>query len=68
MKEVILMRYVFLKSGIEIRFNPMSMDFKSSFDERGYFVEDVELARGSKYVDVANFTFHMDEISCHWIE
>ena len=66
MKEVILMQYVFLKSGIEIRFNPV--DFKSSFDERGYFVEDVELARESKYVDVAMFTFHMDEISCHWIE
>ena len=65
MKEVILMQYVFLKSGVEIRLN--SVDFKSSFNERGYFVEDVELARGSKYVDVANFTFHIDEISCHWI-
>jgi hypothetical protein len=65
MKEVILIHYVFLKSGVEIRFNPV--DFKSLFNERGYFVGDVELARGSKYVDVAMFTFHMDEISCHWI-
>jgi len=65
MKEVILMHYVILKSGVEIRLNPEVCQF--SFNERGYFVGDVELARGPKYVDVANFTFHMDEISCHWI-
>ena len=65
MKEVILMHYVFLKSGIEIRFNPEECQF--SFNERGYFVGDVELARGPKYVYVDMLTFHMDEISCHWI-
>jgi len=59
------MQYVFLKSGIEIRFNPERCEF--SFNDRGYFVGDVGLARGSAYINVESFTFHMDDISCHWI-
>ena len=61
------MQYVFLKSGVEIRFNPENVEF--SFNQRGYFVGDVglRLPNHPGYTNVESFTFHMDEMSCHWV-
>jgi hypothetical protein len=62
------MQYVFLKSGVEIKFNPEKVQF--SFNEKGYFVGDVALISPNHagYSNVESFTFHIDEISCHWVK
>ncbi len=62
------MQYVFLKSGVEIRFNPDNYAF--SFNENGYFVGDVVVRTSFQphFHSVESFTFHMDEMSCHWVE
>jgi hypothetical protein len=61
------MQYVFLKSGVIIRFNPEKCEF--SFNQRGYFAGDVGLMLPGEtgYHNVESFTFNMDEISCHWV-
>ena len=70
------MQHVLLKSGAIIRFNSDLIEF--NFNSLGYFVGDVwlhlsQLQRKdvhtlSSFVKVESFTFHMDEISCHWVE
>ena len=70
------MQHVFLKSGVLIKFSPENCPF--SFNERGYFVGDVYVTtpycrngmdNGTKIASkVESFTFHLDEISCHWVE
>jgi hypothetical protein len=62
------MQHVFLKSGVEIRFNPEKCEF--CFNDRGYFVGDVGVRRSSNntFHNVESFTFHIDEMSCHWME
>lgn len=62
------MQHVFLKSGVEIRFYPERCEF--IFNQKGYFVGDVGIRISSKntFHNVESFTFHMDEMSCHWME
>lgn len=60
-------QYVFLKSGVELRFDTEKVPFL--FNEDGYFVNDVEikLPNDKSYYDVGSFTFHVDQIACSWI-
>jgi len=70
------MQHVYLKSGVMIKFSPEKCRFE--FNERGYFVGDVYIitpysrngiSNGEKVSSlVESFTFHLDEISCHWLE
>ena len=61
------MQYVFLKSGVLIIFNLENCKF--TFNEAGYFVGNVDILVPSESVTevVESFTFHIDEMSCHWI-
>jgi hypothetical protein len=62
------MQHVFLRSGIEIKFDLERCEF--SFNEKGYFEGDVSVKTSSMsgFTNVQKFTFHLDEISCHWIK
>jgi hypothetical protein len=70
------MQHILLKSGAIIRFNFDLIEF--SFTPLGYFVGDVwlhlpqtqrkDVNTLSSFVKVESFTFHMDEMSCHWVE
>jgi hypothetical protein len=70
------MQFILLKSGPIIRFNPDYCEF--SFNQNGYFVGDVQLhlpqtqrqdeRNLTSFFKVESFTFHMDEISCHWVD
>lgn len=61
-------RNVMLKSGAIFAFDINYTEF--SFNEKGYFVGDGLLSpRGYSdgFSEVKEFTFHMNEISCHWL-
>ena len=70
------MQYIALRSGLIIRFDEAKVTFE--FNQKGYFVGDVALHNpetqrpGGGYLtsfrSVESFTFHMDEISAHWVE
>jgi hypothetical protein len=61
------MQYILLKSRALIRFNPNKCPFV--FNEYGYFVGDVSLnSKGAGSPAVKSFTFHISEMSCHWVQ
>jgi hypothetical protein len=70
------MQHILLKSGAIIRFNSDLIKFL--FNPLGYFVGDVwlhlpqtqrkDVNTLSSFLKVKSFTFHTDEMSCHWVE
>lgn len=66
------MQYVLLKSGVLIRFHNENCPFE--FNDKRYFSGDVGIKLPNSnperdfFHKVESFTFHYDEMSCHWVE
>lgn len=63
------MQHVMLKSGVLIAFEMNKVPF--TFNEEGFFVNDVYLSldcNTDKFRKVESFTFHISEMSCHWVK